>query len=454
MAKIEFSFTSEFQQQMLALMLKDFSFAARVINYIPVDRLYSEAHKYIFEQIKVSLDKKELLTLIELEDRLKTMDRSKRRLMKSFASELFTTKVENPDFIKTKLTEYAKKCSFIDVFTTSQTFWNAKQHDKAYEYAMMGMNELYTVNFEDDAVIPVEKFEEFRQLFVADSMKKSIQIPTAIPSLDRALRGGLTKGELGILLAEPKKGKSIGLIHMGASALMAGFGRVAHFVLEGTTDQCILRYLSRMSGIEYARLEKDTITPEEQKKIDRLMKKFINRLDLIPMNKHWNYTVFDIEAKLKELKSVGRNPDVIIIDYADLLSSGVAGMEKRLDQTEVYRNVKKLAVMGNYAIWTASQAQRPSKEPDEVYLLRAKDISESYEKVRIADLVATLNQTTRERENGLLRFHLDIYRSNDADETMTLITNYEKMIFYSPLYGEQSSKNDLFDWMLKKKRSR
>lgn len=453
MSKVEFAFTDLFQRQMLSLMLKDFTFAAKTVEYIPVDRLYSDAHKYLFEQIKISLDKKELLTKVEIDDRLKTVDRSKRRLLKTFAYEIFDTRVENPDFIKEKLTDYAKKCAFIDVFTTAQTFWNAKEHNKAYEFAMMGMNDLYTVSFEDDAVVPIGKFEDIRQMYVADAMKKSVQIPTAIPTFDKHLRGGLTKGELGILLAEPKKGKSIGLIHMGSACLMANFGRVAHFVLEGTTEQAILRYLSRISGIEYARLEKDEITKEEQQKIDKLMKKYMNRLDLIPMNKHWNYTVHDIESKLKELRAVGRNPDLIVVDYADLLGSGQPGLEKRLDQTEVYRNLKKLAVMGNYAIWTASQAQRPSKEPDEIYLLRAKDISESYEKVRIADLVATLNQTTSERKNGILRLHLDIYRSNDADETMNLITNYEKMIFFSPLYGEQT-KDDLFDWMLKKKRAR
>ena len=450
MSKIEFAFTAAFQEQMLSLMLKDFTFAAKVISYIPADRLYSDAHKYLFEQIKVSMDKKELLTHVELEEKLKLVDRSKRRLLKTFADSIFSLRVENPDFIKTKLTEYAKKCAFLDVFTTAQTFWNAKQHEKAYEYTTHGMGDLYTISFEDDAIIPIEKFEEARQIYVADAMKKSVQIPTGIPSMDRLLRGGLSKGELGIILAEPKKGKSIGLIHMGVMGL--NFGRVAHFVLEGTTDQAQLRYLSRLSGIEYARLEKDEITPEEQKRIDRLMKKYAGKLDLIPMNKHWNYTVYDVEAKLKELKAAGRNPDLVVIDYADLLTAGAGHTEKRHDQTEVYRNTKKLAVMGNYAIWTASQAQRPSKEPDDVYLLRAKDISEAYEKVRIADLVATINQTPRERDNGLIRFHLDIYRSNDADETMTLITNYEKMIFYSAVYGEQDYKTDLFDWMTKKKR--
>lgn len=437
---------------MISLMLRDFSFAKKVSDYIPVERLYSEAHKYVFEQIKENLKKNELLTFVEIEDRLKTVDRSKRRLIKAYAKKVSELRVENPDFMKEKLTEYAKKCAFVDVFMTAQTFWNAKQHGKAYECAMEGINELYTISFEDDAIIPVQNFEEIRQTFVADSMKHSIQIPTLIPTLDKILRGGITKGELGILLAEPKKGKSIGLIHMGASALTSGFGRIAHFVLEGTTEQTVLRYLSRLTNIEYARLEKDEITKEEQEKINRMTKKMKDRLDLIPMNKHWNYTVFDIESKIKELKAVGRNPDLVVIDYADLLKSGDSNLEKRHDQTEVYRNVKKLAVMGNYAIWTASQAQRPSKEPDDTYLLRAKDISESYEKVRIADLVATLNQTPAEKANGILRFHVDIYRSNDTDQTMTLITNYERMIFYSPLYGEKDWKHDHFEWMDKKKR--
>jgi hypothetical protein len=110
--------------------------------------------------------------------------------------------------------------------------------------------------------------------------------------------------------------------------------------------------------------------------------------------------------------------------------------------------------MKKYAIWTASQARRPDKQEGETYLLRAKDISESYEKVRIADIVCTINQSSAERVNGLVRLHLDIYRSADTDFTIRLITNYEKMIFHSKRLGIIEFDKDIHSWMEKGKRKK
>lgn len=449
-----FDFTANFQEQMLALMLNDAAFCKNALQYIPEERLYSDAHKYLWRKIKAKFEKRaELLAFVELEDDLKTIERHKRRALRTFCMKVFAITAENPNFLKEKLTDYAKKNAFIDVFMTAQTFWNSKNYDKAFQYTTEGMNHLYGISFFEDTAIPVEKFEEVRQLYLTSKVRVARRVPTNIERLDEILRGGLEKGELGILLAEPKKGKSIGLLHMGCMALMTHSGRVAHFVLEGTTEQAILRYLSRLSGIPYRRLEMDEdLSPEERNKIAKIEKKYIGRLDLIPMNQHWNYTVLDIESKLKELESMNRKPDLVVVDYADLLKSHEK-TEKRHEQTEVYRDLKRLAVMKKLAIWTASQARRPSDDRSNDYILRAKDISESFEKVRIADLVITLNQTSKEKENGLLRFHLDIYRSNESDETIVLITDYERMIFSSKLYGEANEFNDLgFDWMKNKRK--
>jgi replicative DNA helicase len=73
-------------------------------------------------------------------------------------------------------------------------------------------------------------------------------------------------------------------------------------------------------------------------------------LDLIPFNAHWKYTVLDVESKIKELKRVGRMPDLVIIDYADLLSAVEKYDQHRHEQTEVYRGLKRLAMMYNVAI--------------------------------------------------------------------------------------------------------
>lgn len=451
MSRIKFQFTSEFQNQMLALMLEDPGFALKVTKYIPSDKLYSDSHIYLYEQIKKKLAKNNAsLSWIEYDDELKHLEKAKRAVLKNYGKIVFSIKPENPEYIKEKVTEFAKRDAFVDIFATSQVFWNSEKFEQAFEYMMAGINDLYAIDFKDDAIVPVEKFEDERQIFIAKNVTQVKQIPTGITALDQVLRGGLSKGELAILLAEPKKGKSIGLLHMGVAATMTKFGRVAHFVLEGTTEQTILRYISRFTGIEYGRLEKDEITPEEQKKIDRIKESYIKQLDLIPFNKHWSYTVPDIEAKLRELTVGGRKPDLVVVDYADLLKSTQKYDSHRHEQTEVYRDLKRLAIMYNVAIWTASQAQRP-KDDVQKREIRAKDIAESYEKVRIADMVCSLNQTPIEKTFGILRLYIDIYRSSEGDIKIPLLTNFEKMIFHSKRYGTLTSRDESHEWMQEKK---
>jgi hypothetical protein len=417
---------------MLALMLIDLSFCDKALKFVPEDRLHSEAHKWFFTFIGKKFDSTGVIpTMVEVEDKIKFMDRAKRRLFTAFAQRIFDIKVRDPDYIKDELTAYSRKSLFVGVFEEAQVRWNSKNHDDAYSFVMDGINSLYGISFRDELAVDVGEFETVRQRYLYAREKALKKVPTNIAQMDEILGGGLEKGELGILLAEPKKGKSIGLIHMGSAALQMRMGHVAHFALEGTTEQTIFRYQSRLSGIPYNKIKSDDLTDEEQEKLDEVGEKFMSKLSLVPMNSHWSYTVLDIEAKLKELERAGKKPDMIVVDYGDLLKSHEKFSELRHQQTAVFRHLKQIAMIYGIAVWTASQAIRPKDDPEKEYLLRAKDISEAFEKVRVADFLATLNQTPKEKEMGILRLHVDIYRDNDADKTIRLITDFRRMIFSS-----------------------
>lgn len=448
---IEFAFDKAFQNEMFSLMIRDLSFTDKVLKFIPEERLYSDAHKFLFKEIKKKYEKTGTIpSYVEIEDNLKFADKSKRRIYKNFCKDIYESGVADEDFIKASLTNFAKKSAFVEIFQNGQVLYNAKKFEDAFSITMEGINELYGISFNDDVAIDASEFEEVRQRYIKSSLLGGRRIPTGIEDLDNALNGGLEKGELGILLAEAKRGKSIGLIHMGCACLMRRSGRVAHFVLEGTTEQTIMRYQSRLSGIEYSRIAKDEISRSEQKKIDEIGKKYISKLELIPMNKHWNYTVLDIEAKMKELTRRRLKPDLVVVDYGDLLKGHVKTNSTREEQTLVYRHLKQMSMIHDVAVWTASQAQRPSENPEKVTLLRAKHISESYEKVRIADFVGTLNQTPREKQLGILRFHLDIYRSNETDKTIMLLVDFNRMVFHGRY--KSLSKEHLPTWFYKSKK--
>ena len=430
-----FAFSKEFQDSMLALMLQDPSFAEKVVLVIPPDKLHSDGHKYLFEQIKISISKlKRPPTFLELEDVLKRVELSKRKLMIRFIKTIYVTKCTDTDFIKSRVTEYARKNSFVHFFQDAQTLWNTGKFDEAYTIVKNGIGDLYNITLQEDANVKFGDFEDRRELFVNEFSMSKRKIPTLIPPIDDLLKGGLEKGELGIILAEAKKGKSQALVHFGVAGVLGRY-KVAHFVLEGMTQQTTLRYQARMSNIEYNRLEIDAITKEEKTRLQELSRRYKNYLEIIPFNQNWNYTVLDVEAKLREMERAGNKPDLVVIDYADLLRHHEKTKEKRFEQTEVYRDLKRLAMIHGIALWTASQAVRPADGPEKEYLLRAKDISESYEKVRIADLICTLNQTPAEKEMGILRFHFDIYRSNDTDRTYRLVTDFSKATLFSKRYG-------------------
>lgn len=434
-SSVAFTFSKEFQESMLALMLIDPSFAEKVVKVIPEERLYSDSHKYLFKSIGESIELNQRPpTFLEIEDASKKIEITKRKIILRFIKQVFAHKVTDAEFIKERVTEYARKNLFVFVFQNAQTLWNTGKFDDAYDFVKDGIGDLHGISLKDDANVSIAEFENIRGLYATEITTSKRKIPTIIPPLDQILKGGLEKGELGIILAEAKKGKSQSLVHFGVAGLFHGF-KVAHFVLEGMTQQSILRYQARLSMIDYNKLESDSITKEEAWRLKRISEKHKDNLMLIPFNQHWNYTVMDVEAKIRELERQGNKPDLVIIDYADLLRHHEKSKEKRFEQTEVYRDLKRVAMMRNVAIWTASQARRPEEGPEKEYLLRAKDISESYEKVRIADFIATLNQTPKEKEYGIVRLHADIYRSNDTDKTIKLVTDFGKSMLYSPKYG-------------------
>ena len=70
-------------------------------------------------------------------------------------------------------------------------------------------------------------------------------------------------------------------------------------------------------------------------------------------------SVIKLKAYINKLKATGMKPDLIIIDYADLLKPGGANFtEKRLQLEEIYEDLRGWSGEMQIPIWTASQSNR------------------------------------------------------------------------------------------------
>lgn len=121
----------------------------------------------------------------------------------------------------------------------------------------------------------------------------------------------------------------------------------------------------------------------------------------------------DIMAALNDL-DVKENfqPDVIIIDYADILAPEDSRLSTRERVDETWKMMGRMAGENHCLVISASQSNRKSfnkKYVEEV------DIAEDIRKIANSDLFIALNQTKEEKKEGVMRINIIANRDADFD---------------------------------------
>jgi hypothetical protein len=220
------------------------------------------------------------------------------------------------------------------------------------------------------------------------------------------------------------------LIQHGRAATAIGWRKVYHAVLEGSRGLVENRYDASFMDEFYNRVKRGDIDSQKYEAARRQYELMRTLLVVEGFTDRWDYTIQDIDHALRELRVAhGWVPDLIIIDYGDLLNGRRTNYRSRLEsETDAFRDIKSLANRG-YALWTASQAQRPEKGAEQkADLLQTRQIAGVYDKIRICDFLGTLNQSIAEKQSGLMRLYAEMYRDNAAGQDLLVAANMAKMI--------------------------
>ena len=111
-------------------------------------------------------------------------------------------------------------------------------------------------------------------------------------------------------------------------------------------------------------------------------------------------------------------PDGIVIDYADILGSEDGRLEGRDKINETWKMLKNLAQERNALVASATQSNRGSMDRKRV---KSTDTSEDIRKLAHVNVMATLNQTPREKKRGLMRIGVSVARGVDFDELQEVL---------------------------------
>jgi hypothetical protein len=218
-------------------------------------------------------------------------------------------------------------------------------------------------------------------------------IATGWDPIDEVMDGGLGKGELGVVVAPAGIGKTWCLQSMGASSVKKEL-TVVHYTLELNQEYVGLRYDTIFSGTPTANIKfyKD----EVKKKISQLKGHLL--IKYFPTK---SATVQTLSSHLKQIELQGIIPDLVLVDYADILRG--IGTEKRHILENIYEDLRGLAGEYEVPIWTASQANRSSLEEE---IIDATKVAEAYSKVMIADFVVSVSRKVEDKIANTSRFHV------------------------------------------------
>jgi len=220
-------------------------------------------------------------------------------------------------------------------------------------------------------------------------------VPTPWPKIDQLLQGGLGNGDFGLIFGNPGGGKSWSLVALGGHAVRLGYN-VLHYTLELGEEYVGKRYDAFFTKIPVNKVD------SHRDKIEDIIPQLPGQL-IIKEYPTGRASVSTIESHIAKSTSMGVKPDLVIIDYVDLLSSRKTNRERKDEIDDIYTSTKGLARQLNIPIWSVSQVNRAGAQ-DKV--IQGDKAAGSYDKIMITDFCMSLSRKKEDKVNNTGRFHL------------------------------------------------
>jgi len=210
------------------------------------------------------------------------------------------------------------------------------------------------------------------------------------------------------------------LVSLGAEAVRQGY-TVLHYTLELSESYVGKRYDACFTGIPVDQLK------DHRAQVEKVISELTGNL-VVREYSPGRATISTIESHVQKCISMGINPDLIIIDYVDLLKSKRKSTEKKDEIDDVYTAAKGLARELKVPVWTVSQVNRAGAKDD---IIEGDKAAGSYDKLMIADFAMSLSRQRKDKQNGTGRFHImkNRYGMDGMSYGATVDTSIGKIVF-------------------------
>lgn len=256
-----------------------------------------------------------------------------------------------------------------------------------------------------------QKNKKWEMKYIWDEIENQDRkiLPTKLELIDKY---GISKGEIGLLMAATGVGKSVFLTYIANNFMLGGY-KTLHLVFEGNIDNYIINHRRKLNNPTEEQLRRGNTTAN---------------LKIIKMSSNQT-TTKDIEELIKDQINQDFVPDVVVIDYVDCLVSTTQVKEHWQGDIGIINELEHLSQKYNLAIWSAVQSNRSGINKD----LDLSNAAGSISKLQKASMVIALTRTPEQEERNTADLKILKNRFGNKDTSYDATWNPSEMKIKTPI---------------------
>jgi replicative DNA helicase len=394
---------NNFQIQLLNQIVLDKEFSHSIVEVIENNYFENKYFKIIIQMIKEyhkKYDHTPSFDTLEQVAKSELQQETAIKVVLDTIKKIKNAPIEGADFVQEKALKFCKQQELQRVMKQAQKIIDGGEFEN-YDTLEEMVREALMVGSKDTTMMNV--FSNLDQVLDEDYRHP---IPMGIPGIDRLLKGGLAKGELGVILAPTGVGKSTILTKIANHGYNLGFNVLQIFFEDNP------QIIQRKHFTLWTKIHPDELSDKKDEVIARVKEietTMPNQLILkkIPSD---TVTMNQIKNEVRKLIADGTKIDMIVLDYIDcVLPNKDLGNEWK-SEGSVMRAYEAMCHELNLVGWTAVQGSRASISSE---IVTTDQMGGSIKKAQVGHVIISIAKTLQQKEMKLATIAITKSRIGD-----------------------------------------
>jgi len=394
---------SNFQIQLLNQVVVDKDFSRSIIDVIETNYFENKYFKIIIQMIKEYYSKYEHTPTFDTLEQI-----TKSELQQELASKIVLdtlTKIkdaptEGQEFVQEKALKFCKQQELQKAITKAQKVIDGGEFEN-YDTLETLVREALQIGEREDGMTDI--FANLDEVLNEDYRHP---IPMGIPGIDRLLKGGLAKGEIGVILAPTGVGKSTLLTKIANHSFNLGYNVLQIFFEDNP------KIIQRKHITLWTKVHPDELTlkkDEVMAKVNQIKNSMENKLIMKKLPSD-TVTMLQIKNQIRKLIADGTKIDMVLLDYIDCVVPDKNLGDEWKSEGSVMRGFESMCHELNLAGWTATQGNRSSISSE---VVTTDQMGGSIKKAQVGHVIISVAKTLQQKEMKLATIAITKSRIGD-----------------------------------------